>query len=300
MILLGNILSRRFLPQSFFDNCDKLVFRIALPIFLFCKLVESDLSHLPDPNAIIFCVIAIVCAFTIISVGALLFIPTDKRGAFVHGTFRANFSIIGFVLAETILGNTGATAIACATPFIIITSNILAVTTLTVNMPREKRMPLVKIIIDILKNIVTNPLIIGVAAAIPFMILGIKLPGIASDSLDYIKNIATPLALLSLGAVDKDHSGVRIMPEAIVATVIKLIVMPFVFILSAILIGFRGDSLALIMILGTSPTAATSYIMSKSMHSDGRLAKQIVLLTTLLCSFTIFIFAFILRYYKLI
>ena len=99
MILLGNILSRRFLPQSFFDNCDKLVFRIALPIFLFCKLVESDLSHLPDPNAIIFCVIAIVCAFTIISVGALLFIPTDKRGAFVHGTFRANFSIIGFVLA---------------------------------------------------------------------------------------------------------------------------------------------------------------------------------------------------------
>ena len=300
MILLGNLLSRKFLPQSFFDQSDKLVFKIALPIFLFCKLVESDLSHLPDPRAIIFCVIAIISAFILISLGAYLFIAPEKRGSFVHGSFRANFSIVGFVLAETILGKTGATVIACATPFVIITSNILAVTTLTVNMPREKRMPFGRIIIDILKNIVTNPLIIGVAAAIPFMVFKIKLPGIASDSLDYIKNITTPLALLSLGAIDTSGEKGTIMPEAIVATAIKLIVLPSLFIVSAVLLGFRGESLGLVMILGTSPTAATSYIMSKSMHSNARLAKQIVLFTTLLCSLTIFIFAFILKYLKLI
>lgn len=303
MILLGNILSRKMLSETFFDQCDKLVFKVALPVFLFCKLVQSDLSNLPDIRAILYCMAAILSAFIIISVGAYFFLPIEKRGSFVHGTFRANFSIVGFVLADTLLGETGATAIACATPFVIIISNILAVTTLTVNMPREKRMSTGKLILNILKNIATNPLIIGVVCALPFMIFNIKLPEIASNSLDYVKNIATPLALLSLGAVspsERTDKKVKIMPEAIIATVIKLIVMPAAFIGVALLLGFRKESLALIMILGTSPTAATSYIMSKSMHSDGELAKQIVLLTTVCCSLTIFIFAFILRYFNLI
>ncbi len=300
MILLGNILSRKMLTRSFFDQCDKLVFRVALPVYIFSKLVSADISQLPEMSAIFFCMAAIFVAFLLISIGAYFFLPLEKRGSFVHGTFRANFSIIGFVLAETMLDQSGAIAIACASPFIIIISNILATTTLTINMPREKRMSFGKLVIDIMKNIATNPLIISILIALPFMIFNIDLPDIASDSINYIKNIATPLALLSLGSVNPSKEKARIMPEAIVSTVIKLIIMPAVFIITAYLLGFRGNSLALVMVLGTSPTASTSYIMSKSMHSDEELAKQIVLFTTVCCSFTIFIFAFILRYFQLI
>ncbi len=300
MILLGNILSRKILNRNFFEQCDKLVFKFALPVFIFSKLAESDISDFPDPKAIVFCVCAIISAFVLISVGAYFFIKSEKRGSFVHGAFRANFSIVGFVLAETMLDEAGVTAVACATPFVIILSNILAVTTLTINMPREKRMPFGKLLLDILKNIVTNPLIIGVVCALPFMIFKIKLPDIASSTLSYLKNIATPLALLSLGAVDPSHGKMKILPEAVVATFIKLIAIPTAFILIALAIGLKGNSIGLIMILGTSPTAATSYIMSKSMHSHPELARQIVLMTTVLCSFTIFVFAFVLRYFGII
>lgn len=300
MILLGNILSRKMLSRSFFDQCDKLVFRVALPVYVFSKLADADISQLPEMSAIIFCMVAISVTFLLVSLGAYFFLPLEKRGSFVHGTFRANFSIIGFVLAETMLDESGATAIACATPFIIILSNILATATLTINMPREKRMSFGKLVLNIIKNISTNPLILSILVALPFMIFDIKLPEIATDSLDFLKNIATPLALLSLGAVSPSEEKMKIMPEAVVATVIKLIVMPAAFILIAYALGLRGNSIALVMVLGTSPTAVTSYIMSKSMHSDAELARQIVLFTTVCCSFTIFVFAFILRYLQII
>ena len=299
MILLGNVLSRKLLPKSFFDQCETLVFKVALPVFLFCKLAESDLSDLPNTLMILFCMAAILTAFILISVGAHFLMPQIKRGAFVHGAFRANFSIIGFVLADTMLDGEGMTALACATPFVIILSNILAVTTLTVNAPRDKRMSFGKLVLTLLKNIATNPLIIGVLAALPFMIFNIDLPQIASNSVNYIKNIATPLALLSLGAVNTGEKF-KILPEAVIATVIKLLIIPTVFISTAILLGLRGNELAVILILGTSPTAVSSYIMSKNMHSDGVLAKQIVLFTTVFCSFTIFVFAFILKYFGFI
>ena len=299
LILLGNILSRKMLSKAFFDECDKLVFRIALPVFLFCKLAESDVSDLPSVTMIIFCVVAVFCAFTLISIGSHFFLPREKRGAFVHGAFRANFSIIGFVLADTMLDSTGMTALACATPFVITLSNILAVTTLTLNAPREKRESFGRLVLRVLKNIATNPIIISIIVALPFMLFGIKLPQIASNSVKYIENIATPLALLSLGSVNSGEKF-KILPEAVIASTIKLIIIPIVFISSAILLGLRGNELAVVLILGTSPTAVSSYIMSKNMHSDGDLAKQIVLFTTLLCSFTIFVFAFVLRYIGLI
>lgn len=299
MILLGNILSRRTLSKDFFDCCDSLVFKVALPVFLFCKLASADVSDLPEGSMIIYCVSAVLSAFLLISLGAHFFLPREKRGAFVHGAFRANFSIIGFVLADTMLDEVGMTALACATPFVIITSNILAVTTLTLNAPIEKRDGFVKITLNLLKNIATNPLIIGVVVAFPFMIFQIRLPAFVSGSLDYVKNIATPLALLSLGAVNKERKF-KILPEAVIATVIKLVIIPTLFISIALLLGFRSTSLAVILILGTSPTAVSSYIMSKRMHSDGEIAKQIVLFTTSLCPFTIFVFSFIAKYFELI
>lgn len=300
MIVLGNLLSRKMLPQSFFDVCDTLVYKVALPVFVFCKLASADLSDLPDPSLIFYCIAIILSAFIIISIFAHFLLPREKRGAFVHGSFRANFSIIGFVLADTMLSSTGVVALACVTPFVLIISNVLAVTTLTLNAPREKQVSFGRFLLTLIKNIATTPLIIGVLVSLPFMIFGIKIPQIAMNSLGYLADIATPLALLSLGAINTHGEKYKIIPAAAVATAIKLILVPTAYILTAILLGFRGDALAVVLILGASPTAVTSYVMTKKMHGDGELARQIVLFTTVLCSFTIFIFAFILKYLQLI
>lgn len=63
----------------------------------------------------------------------------------------------------------------------------------------------------------------------------------------------------------------------------------------AILLGFRGPKLGALYILFAAPTSVTSYIMARDMKSDHILSGQLVILTTLLCGFTLFIGIYLLR-----
>jgi len=78
MIVLGNLLSRKMLSQSFFDVCDTLVYKLALPVFVFCKLASADLSDLPDSSLIFYCIAIILSAFIIISIFAHFLLPREK------------------------------------------------------------------------------------------------------------------------------------------------------------------------------------------------------------------------------
>ena len=76
--------------------------------------------------------------------------------------------------------------------------------------------------------------------------------------------------------------------------------MPTVMVTAAALLGFRGVALGIILVLFGAPTAVSSYIMAKNMDSDYELAGQILLLTTMMCLFTIFIGIFVLKSLSLI
>ncbi len=152
----------------------------------------------------------------------------------------------------------------------------------------------------ILKNIVTNPLIIGVILAVPFMVWQIEMPIILNKSLVYLKNLATPLALICLGANFKAESMKGRASLAVCSSCLKTIVLPGVMVTLAALLGMRGESRGVILILFGAPTAVSSYIMAKNMGNDHELAAQILLLTTIICAFTIFAGIFILRSLSLI
>ena len=76
---------------------------------------------------------------------------------------------------------------------------------------------------------------------------------------------------------------------------VKTAVSPAVFIIPAILLGFRNEALTVIFVLFAAPTAVSSYIMAKNMRSDADLAGQILALTTVICPVTIFAGSFILK-----
>jgi hypothetical protein len=68
----------------------------------------------------------------------------------------------------------------------------------------------------------------------------------------------------------------------------------------AVMIGIRGNYLAVIFISVATPTAATSFIMAKVMDSDYNLAANIVVASTSLSSITMFLGIAILKAYNLI
>ena len=112
--------------------------------------------------------------------------------------------------------------------------------------------------------------------------------------------IATPFALLLLGG-QFDWKRLRgNLRLASLATVLRLVLVPAVFVAMGVWLGFRGEELGAILIVFCAPTAISSYVMAQNMGSDDVLAGQLVLTTTLFSSVTIFLWVTVLRALQLI
>ena len=302
IVIVGVVLKKiGFVNDTFLDISEKLVFKLALPVMLFLEVAHGSISSLTDGRLIIFCIVSVTASFVLVSILAAVCIrDREKRGAFVQGMCRSNFAILGVPLADNMFGETGTTLIAIVMPFVILMFNTYSVILLSLFSSDNSQKLNAKKLLQILKNIVTNPLIIGVVLGIPFMLFGWKLPVVANKSLTYLSNLTTPLALICLGANFRPESLRGRVGYAVVSSLGKTVILPACMVTIAAFLGFRDASLGVILILFGAPTAVSSYIMAKKMGNDGELAAQILLLTTFLCIITIFLGVFIIKSLNLI
>jgi len=301
MILLGGILKHtKFLDDAFFAKSEKLVFKISLPAMLFLEVAGADPGEAFDMKLIMFCLIGVFILFLTLLLIVPIFVKDNgKRGAFIQGVYRSNFAILGVPLAINMFGEAGSRTVATVMPFTIIPFNILAVLVLSIFAPAEKKLSAKQLLKKIVMNIVTNPLIIAVVLALPFM-LWLPVPTIMDKSLTYLSNTTMALALMSLGA-NFSLEGLKGRASlSVTAAILKNAILPIIVLAIAIPMGFRNEQLGTILILFGAPTAVSSYIMAKGMGSDHELAGQIILFTTMLCIVTLFIFIFLLKQMGLI
>ena len=110
-----------------------------------------------------------------------------------------------------------------------------------------------------------------------------------------IGGLATPLALIILGATFA-FGDLRIYKIQLVTSVCgRLLLMPAIFLGIGILLGFRNHELVALMSLSASPTAVSSFTMADQMGGDGKLAGGIVVLTSIGAVFSIFMWTFVLN-----
>lgn len=314
VIVLGYFLRKiNLINDNFAQISDRLVFKCALPVYVFQDIAKCNLAEDLSPKFALFCAGSTVAFFFIIWGMAELFIRDKKEiGSFVQGSFRGSAAVLGIAFAENIYGDAG------MVPAMIVASiplfNIFSVVVLcrsdetlvlageeaeaehrlTSTVSGKKRMA------GVLKGIVTNPIIIGIVAGIPFAAFHISFPVIVEKTLTSVGSLSTPLALLSIGAGFRGAEALSKYKYTISATVIKLIVLPAVFLPLAAFFGFRDAHLVAIMILVGAPSTVSGYIMAKNMHNDYVLSSGIVMMTTLLSSVTITLTIFIMRSFRLI
>ena len=111
----------------------------------------------------------------------------------------------------------------------------------------------------------------------------------------YLANIATPLALLVLGATFKGREALAKIGPTMLASALKLLIIPALIFPVAIYMGFRGSELVAIMIMLASPTTVTCYIMAKNMGGDETLSASVVMSATLLSSISLTFWVFLIR-----
>lgn len=298
VILLGYWLKRiGFLTEGFTSVADKLVFKVALPAQLFYDIACTDLRQDFEPSFVIFCMAATTAMFGGIYLLARLLLK-DKSlvGAFSQASARGSAAILGIAFVQNVYGNAGLTPlmIVAAVPLF----NIYSVLILTFSAPDNASggRQLKKACLNVMKN----PIILGILAGLPFSLLEIQLPAILEKTVVSVSNMSTPVALLVVGAGFQTGAALAKFRPAVAATVIKLVVLPAIFLPLAVWMGFTGSELMAILIMVGAPTTVTCYIMAKNMGGDAQLSSTIVVLATLFSSVTLTFWIFLLRSMALI
>lgn len=185
------------LDESFTSKMNKFVFKIALPVLLFQDLSDSDFSAVWDIKFVLFCFFATL--LSILAVWGLSHLLKERsaRGEFIQAAYRSSAAILGIAFIQNIYGNSG------MAPLMIISSvplyNIMAVVVLAVFCPEREEIT-ADFVKKTAKNIVTNPIILGIAVGLLWSVLRIPKPVILQKTVQNIAVLATPLGLIAMGA----------------------------------------------------------------------------------------------------
>lgn len=283
-----------FNDEKTIKKMNGIVFNFAVPLLLFRDIYNSDFSVSVDLKLICYAVLTTLLCFGVLWFFADKLIKDKKAvGAFVQGCYRGNYAIIGMSLVSSIIGSNMSGKSALITTFVIPLYNVLAVIVLTCTAENLEGGGQIK---KAILNICKNPLILGILAGVPFSLLNIKLPRAIISSINYMAQLATPLALIAIGGSINLKALKESFKLSMTATIIKLVIIPSLFLTLAYLIGLKsGEQMIILYVLYASPTAVNSYIMAANMGSDEKLASNIILMTTIFSVFTFTIGVYIFK-----
>lgn len=292
IILLGYVLRKTgMFTEEFIPVADRFNFRVTLPILLFVDIATADLTSRFDWKFVLFCAGTTTIAFFVIwAVAGMTLKDKGMVGAFTMSSFRGSAAVLGIAFVTNIYGDAGLAplTLVAAVPLY----NIFSVIVLSVGAKEDGQKVSVK---KVIWEIVTNPLIVSIILAFPFAAWHVEMPHILLRSLESLGRIATPLALLLLGAGFCVEEAAGKLTPALFSALIKLVIMPGIAVIAAISMGFRNEALVAIGVMMASPTTVACYTMAKNMKNDATLTASIVMVTTVLSSVTITLMVFVLK-----
>lgn len=295
VMVVGYFLRRiGMLNDSFVAAANKFNFKVTLPVMLFRDLSTVDIQDVFDVKFVLFCAIATsICFWGVWGLAKIFMKDRTMVGAFTQASFRSSAAVMGLAFIQNIYGSAtmGSLMIIGAVPLY----NIYSVIVLTFegNTPETER--------DAGKirqagiNILKNPIIIGIVLGLIVALFHNPMPTLVNKTVDSIAQMATPLALVALGAGFEGRKALAKIRPTLAAAFIKLIAQAAVFIPVAGILGFRGEKLIALLIMLAAPATPSCYIMAKNMNNDGVLTASIVVTTTLLASITLTVWIFILK-----
>ena len=285
LVIGAGYLSKRLgvIREAEVPRMNAVAFRVFMLAMCFYNVYSSDLSSAIRPKLIAFSVIGIGIMYGCSWLYGTLFVrERPSRGVVIQGLYRSNYLILGLPIASGLAGGVDLGAVAVLGAVVVPIFNVLAVVTLEIY--AGERPKIGKLLVDIAKN----PLIVGSVLGLLFLLLGIRLPEMLEIGIRDLAKIASPLMLFLLGAFFR-FDGVGSHRKQLAAVCLgRLVVFPALALTLACLLGFRGVEFVALLALFASPTAVASFTMAQQMGGDAELAGSIVVMTSLLCSFSFF------------
>ena len=287
VMVIGWFLKQRgMLDEHFVSVANKFNFQVTLPFLVFKDLSAVDIKAVFDLKYVLYCALVTAVCFFVIWGGAKLFLKDQTMtGAFVQASFRSSAAVMGLAFIENIYGPSamGPLMIIGAVPLY----NIFSVIVLTFEAGDDGEKKDMSRLRQATINILKNPIIIAIALGLFVAYFQIDFPTIVDDTVNNIAKMATPLALIGMGAGFEGRKALAKIRPTLAASLIKLVAQPLIFIPIAVALGFTGEKLIGILVMLAAPATPSCYIMAKSMGHEGTLSSTTVMITTLCSAFTL-------------
>lgn len=223
-----------------------------------------------------------VAMFAILIAAGMVLSPffdkrADQRKIFQMMFVFSNLGFIGIPVVSSILG---AEYVVYVTEFLVIYT-IVFYTYGVALMDGKFQLSSLKTMI--------NPGMVSGLAALLLILLNIQLPGFLMTAVTYLGNVTSPMALVAVGfaLASTDPKRIFCQPKLYVFSVVKLLVLPL---LMLPLLRLATDDPALIsvcMVMFGMPIGNMPLILGNQKGIDGSTCSAAIILTTILCVFTI-------------
>ena len=281
VVSLGRFMAwRAVIPSDGWRAIERLAYVLLFPALIIRVLANAPFETAPWKLA----AAMIVGQLVLGGMGlASRFLPSISRpatGAIIQSNVRWN-TFVALSLGSALFGEEGLALVAIAAAAMIPTANILSVLGLTAHAESEsgQRPP-------IIRNLLTNPLIIACAIGGLIAASGWTLPATVDDTLRILAQATIALGLLSAGAgVDLTalkRAGVRTLSWSFV----RLLMMPLIVLSVGAAIGLDGTPLAIAAICASVPTATNGYILARQLGGDATLAANLIAVQTVMAAIT--------------
>lgn len=295
VMVIGYILKQiGMLNDNFVTVANKFNFKVTLPFMLFKDIAGVDIKAVFDIKYVLFCaIVSTICFWVVWGTAKLLVRDKTIRGAFVQSSFRGSAAVMGLAFIQNIYGSSamGPLMIVSAVPLY----NIFSVIVLTFEANDSTGIDKKAKIRQAGINICKNPIILSILAGLIVGLLGIQFQTLVNKTVSNVAQMATPLALITIGAGFEGRKALAKIAPTMAASMIKLVLQPLVFLPVAAWMGFSGEKMIAILIMLASPTTPSCYIMAKSMNNDEVLTASVIVTTTLMAAFTLTGWIFLLK-----
>ncbi len=279
LILLGALLNYFTFPGGeFWRGAERLTYYLLFPVLLFLKLSTTNVSGELDllRLAILLIALLVVISVVLILSGVVFGIRGATFTSLYQGGIRFN-TYVGLAVVDGLMGDGGLAIAAVVVGIMIPVVNLLCISVFAYAGERAG-----KSMGSIIRNIVTNPLILACVLGILWNRSGWVLPGLSVSVLELLSAMALPMGLLSVGAgVHFGAIGSASMP-LVISSVIKLCASP---VLAYILCQIADQSAAVttvVVLIASLPTASSAYILSRELGGDSKAMAVIITSHTLL------------------
>lgn len=286
-----------YLDAGLSDALNAYAVKLAVPVLLFSAMLRLDLSAAYHPPMLIaFYAGAFVCFAVAIVLARTVW--QRRAGESVAVGFAAMFSntlLLGLPIMQRAYGEES-----LAPVFGIISLHapvLYIVGIVTMELSRRDGRPLGETLAAAMRSLLTNALMIGIAAGLCLNLVGVDLPEPVSAAVAMIATSAIPVSLVGIGAALTRYQLKAELAESLMVAVLALILHPaLVLVLTQYVLGLPADHVRAAVVLAAMPPGMNIYIFAVMYDRAVALSASAMIVATCASVITIVLWLALLRH----